>query len=126
MEQVTTDALSRMNEGANTLYIASSDFAKAGSKTSETLDKQMHLLRSCPMLAPLFQVHPIHFFCYSEYKSVREEVGRLVSELKATVESAKTEATLTSDVLARIEGATKRLIEAEHEAEQYLEQVSGV
>ena len=127
MEQVTTDALSRMNEGANTLYIASSDFAKAGSKTSETLDKANALTTQLSNASTALSGSSNTLSsAISEYKSVREEVGRLVSELKATVESAKTEATLTSDVLARIEGATKRLIEAEHEAEQYLEHVSGV
>ena len=127
MEQVTTDALSRMNEGANTLYIASSDFAKAGSKTSETLDKANALTTQLANASTALSGSSNTLSsAISEYKSVREEVSRLVSELKATVEAAKTEATLTADVLARIEGATKRLIEAEHEAEQYLEQVSGV
>ena len=127
MEQVTTEALSRMNEGANTLYIAASDFAKAGSKTSETLDKASALTGqlSAASTAMTGSSNTLSS-AISEYKSVRDEVGRLVSELRATVEAAKTEATLTADVLARIEGATKRLIEAEREAEQYLEQVSGV
>lgn len=127
MEQVTTEALSRMNEGANTLYIAATDFAKAGSKTSETLDKANALTGQLSAASTaLTGSSNTLSSAISEYKSVRDEVGRLVSELRATVEAAKTEATLTADVLARIEGATKRLIEAEREAEQYLEQVSGV
>jgi hypothetical protein len=127
MEQITTEALSRMNEGANTLYIAASDFAKAGSKTSETLDKASVLTGQLSTAsAALTGSSNTLSSAIVDYKSVRDEVSHLVSELRATVEAAKMEATLTADVLARIEGATQRLIEAEREAEQYLEQVSNV
>lgn len=127
MEQITTEALSRMNEGANTLYIAASDFAKAGTRTSETLDKANALVGQLSSASTaLTGSSNTLSSAVSEYKTVRDEVARLVSELKATVEAAKTEATLTADVLARIEGATQKLVEAEHQADQYLNQVSEV
>jgi chromosome segregation ATPase len=127
MEQITTEALSRMNEGANTLYIAASDFAKAGTRTSETLDKANALVGQLSSASTaLTGSSNTLTSAVSEYKTVRDEVARLVSELRATVEAAKTEATLTADVLARIEGATQKLIEAEHQADQYLDQISAV
>lgn len=127
MESVTTDMVSRMNEGANTLYIASSDFAKAGAKTSETLDKANALGGQLGAAsAALTGSSNTLATAVAEYKSVRDEVMRIVSELRATVESAKTEASLTADVLARIKAATDNLVAAERQAEEYLERVSGV
>lgn len=127
MEQVTMDVVARMNEGANTLYIASSDFAKAGEKTAETLSRADTLTGqlSSASNAVIGTANALSA-ATAEYKTVRDEVARLVSELKITVQSAKTEASLTSDVLTRIKDATQKLVEAQHEADHYLERVSGV
>ena len=127
MEKVTTETVARMNEGANTLYIAASDFAKAGAKTSETLDKANALSSQLGTAsAALTGSSNTLTAAVSDYKNVRDEVMRLVTELRATVESAKTEARLTTDVLARIKAATDTLVAAEHEAEEYLARVSDV
>jgi hypothetical protein len=127
MGQVTADVVSRMNEGAKALYIAASDFAKAGAKTTETLEKAGTLSGQLSNASSaLVGSSNALTVAVSEYKSVRDEVIRLVTELRSTVESAKTEASLTADVLARIKGATDNLVTAERQAEQYLERVSGV
>lgn len=127
MEKVTGDVVGRMNKGANILYIASSDFAKAGDKTSETLDKANALTGQLSSAGnALVGSANTLSSAVSEYKSVRDEVAHLVSELKSTVESAKTEASLTSEVLAHINEATQKLVDAQREADSYLERVSGV
>jgi hypothetical protein len=127
MGEVTNDALRQMNEGANTLYIAASAFAKAGAKTSETLEKAGTLsgLLSAASSALTGSSNTLTT-AVAEYKTVRDEVMRLVTELRSTVESAKTEASLTTDVLARIRAATENLMSAEKQAEEYLERVSEV
>ena len=127
MEQVTTETVLRMNQGADTLYIAASEFAKAGAKTSETLERASALSGQLGTAsAALTGSSNTLTTAVSEYKNVRDEVLRLVTELRSTVESAKTEASLTADVLARIQGATANLANAEREAEQYLERVTDV
>jgi len=127
MEKVTMDTVLRMNEGANTLYIAASDFAKAGEKTSETLERANVLSGQLGSAsAALTGSSNSLSSAVAEYKSVREEVLRLVTELRSTVESAKTEASLTADVLSRIQAATQNLANAEREAGEYLEKVTSV
>lgn len=127
MEKVTSETVARMTEGANTLYIAASDFAKAGAKTSETLDKANALSGQLGVAsAALTGSSNTLTAAVSDYKNVRDEVMRLVTELRSTVESAKTEATLTADVLARIKAATDNLVAAERQAEEYLARVSDV
>jgi ABC-type transporter Mla subunit MlaD len=62
----------------------------------------------------------------SEQQAVREAIAQLVSSLEASVANARKEAALTADVLHRIEGATVKLNQAQYDADQYLEKVSGV
>lgn len=62
----------------------------------------------------------------SEQQAAREAIAQLVSTLDASVANARKEAALTSDVLQRIEGATTKLVEAQHAADQYLEGITGV
>ena len=61
-----------------------------------------------------------------DYKMQRDAVGQLVSELRATVELARKEASLTGDVLARIESSATRLGTAQKQADEYLAAVSRV
>ena len=62
----------------------------------------------------------------AEYKLVRDEVQRMVTELRATVEAARREASLTADTLSRIEAAANSLAVAQKQADEYLKGVSDV
>ena len=61
-----------------------------------------------------------------DYQSQRSAIGSMLSEIRSTVELAKKEASLTSDVLAKLDKATSQLGQAELAAEEYLENVSKV
>jgi ABC-type transporter Mla subunit MlaD len=50
----------------------------------------------------------------------------MLTELRVTVENARTEASLTADVLARIDDAAAKLAKVQGEAEVYLEKISEV
>jgi len=50
----------------------------------------------------------------------------MLTELRTTVENAKKEASLTSDILTRIDSATTKLAQAQNEAENYLEKIGEV
>src|SRR5439155_774680 len=62
----------------------------------------------------------------SDYRNQRDAVSGLVTELRAVVETAKSEASLTGDVLARIQSATAKLATAQVQADEYLLAVSKV
>jgi hypothetical protein len=61
-----------------------------------------------------------------DYRQQRDAVTQLVAELRSAVEAARREASLTSDVLARIEGSATRLGTAQKLADEYLDGVSKV
>ena len=56
----------------------------------------------------------------------RDSVAQLVNELRVTVEAARKEASLTTDILARIESSAARLGIAQKQADEYLDGVSKV
>jgi predicted nucleic acid-binding Zn-ribbon protein len=50
----------------------------------------------------------------------------MLADLRSTVENAKREANLTSDILTRIESASQKLGQAQKDAEDYLAGISKV
>lgn len=127
MRTATTDAVNRMNSGAETLFVAASDFAKAGQGVTGALTQATNVADKFSKAAGAIATSALTLEgVVADYKATRETLAAMLTELLATVESAKKEATLTADVLSRIEGATTKLVQAQQEADQYLERVSEV
>ena len=61
-----------------------------------------------------------------EQQALREDLARLVADLRATMESARREASLTGTLVGRLEGAAGTLAQASHEADDYLARISEV
>jgi chromosome segregation ATPase len=127
MEEVTTASVDKMNQGAETLFVASSDFAKASMNTRGLLEKADQLAQGLTAASSSVTTSSnLLAGAVSEYKQVRDEVQRLVSELRATIEAAKKEASLTGEALASIEAASEKLSTAQKQADEYLASVSNV
>jgi len=61
-----------------------------------------------------------------DYRAQRDAITQLVSQLRATVEAARKEASFTEDALARIESSATRLRDAQKQADEYLNGISKV
>jgi hypothetical protein len=61
-----------------------------------------------------------------DYRSTRDIVRQMLEAVRGSVEAAKREASLTTDVLQRIEGASARLGDAHERADAYLGSVTAV
>lgn len=61
-----------------------------------------------------------------EQKSVRDALATMVADLRGTVEVAKREASMTSELVDSLQGASQRLTEAQRTAETYLQGVTDV
>lgn len=120
MRNITGDALSKMNSSANSLHLAAKDFAAAGQGVTATLEKSSQVANQLSAasrgLSEMLEDH----------KSVRDSVAGLVGSIQAIVEQARREASMSSDVIARIEEATAKLVSAQKEADNYLAKVSDV
>jgi hypothetical protein len=62
----------------------------------------------------------------ADYATTRETLAAMLGDLSSTVENAKREANLTSDILTRIESASQKLGQAQKAAEDYLAGISEV
>jgi hypothetical protein len=127
MRSVTSDTVSRMNAGAETMYVASSEFSKAGTAVSGVLqqatsatDKLAAAAGTVGSAAQTMQG------VVNDYRASRDQITQMVAELSRVVEDARTNASMTGDVLARIEASARALNAAHVDAETFMEGVSDV
>ena len=127
MKRLTVDAADKMNAGADKLYLASGRFEVAGNGVSTVLERSQSLIKQMgDTSASLSGSAATLTAAMADYRATRDALTAMVTELKATIASAKKEAALTADVLDRIERSSQALRDAGRDAEKYLEQVSGV
>lgn len=127
MRDTTGDALGKLNSGADTLYLAAKDFAKAGNGVTATLDKSTAVANQLTQAASSVAAASNGLGgMLADYQSSRDAMVELVGSLQIIVEQARREASMTNDVLARIEAATGKLVEAQQQADLYLGKVSEV
>jgi hypothetical protein len=127
MRTVTNDTVSRMNAGAETMYVASSEFGKAGTAVSgvlqqatATTDKLAAAAGNVGTAAQTMQG------VVNDYRLTRDHVSTMLTELTRVVDNARNNASLTGDVLSRIEASTRALNAAQVNAEEFMEGVSDV
>jgi ABC-type transporter Mla subunit MlaD len=127
LTHTTSSALDRMNSGATQLSTASQSFATAGDRVSGVMEQAAAVSSKLTEAAGLMHASSADIRSgLDDYRAHRDAVGQLVAELRTTVEHARREAALTSDVLDRIQGSTERLGVAQTQADMYLNSVSKV
>lgn len=125
--QTTTASVDKMNAGAELLNTASRNFADAGERVSNVMGQAANVSAKLTETAgSLTSGSTAIQELLKDYRLQRDAVAQLVTELRGTVEAARREATLTADVLARIEGSATRLGTAQKLADEYLDGVSKV
>jgi hypothetical protein len=127
LRQTTTSAISGLSDGAGQVNAASRNFTAASDKVSGAMSqaatvtgKLTDLTTSLTVAASTLQQG------VQDYKVHRESVGKLVSDLNGLVANAKTDVSITSDVLRRIEAAAKELGKAQVQTEQFMAGVATV
>jgi MotA/TolQ/ExbB proton channel family len=127
MRSVTSDSISRMNSGAETLFLAADEFAKAGQGVAGVLQQATGVSTKLAEAAGSVSASSTMLQgVVADYAMTRETFASMLADLRGTVENAKREANLTSDVLARIESASQKLGQAQQDAEDYLAGISDV
>jgi ABC-type transporter Mla subunit MlaD len=127
MGSSTTGTIDKMNSGADTLHAAVGNFTKATqgmtdlmSGAAQSSDALTQSARSMTAATSVLEA------IVADYRASRDTFERMLTELRATVENAKKEASLTSDVLTRMNDAAEKLSQAQTQAGDYLETISGV
>lgn len=127
LRATTTSAITRLSDGADQVNAASRSFTAASDRVKEAMNqastvttKLTDLTTSLTVAASSLQQG------VQDYKAHRESVGKLVSDLNGLVANAKTDVSITSDVLRRIEAAAKELSKAQVQTEQFMAGVATV
>ena len=127
MERITTDSLSKMSAGADRLYAASDRFAQAGNATANILDRAQGLITQMKDASGVLTGSAtVLNAAINDYKATRDSLAGMIAALNGSIESAKREASLTADIISRIEHSAVVLRDAEVQAQHYLEQVTKV
>ncbi|MBM7406246.1 MULTISPECIES: anti-phage ZorAB system protein ZorA [Sphingomonas] len=127
IELATSDAFSRLNGGADTLLAAAGRFETSGREAADGFSRIATVTSGLADAAGSVAGAARSLdSVMADYRSARDAVGTMVEGLRATVESASREASLTADVLSRIEGAAQRLAAAQVEADGFLDEVAQV
>ncbi len=127
LSNATTSSIDKLNVGADRLNTAATNFATAGDRVTGVMGqaaavsaKLIEVSGSLTTSASAVQD------ALSDYRAQREAVSQLLTDVRATVELARKEASLTADVLQRIESSTAKLGTAQMAADTYLDGVSQV
>lgn len=127
LTNATASTVEKMNVGANRLDVAATNFATAGDRVSGVMTQASQVGAKLTELAgSLTSSSGAVQEALRDYKSQREAVGSLLGEVRATVELARKEASLSGDVLQRIEASTTKLGQAQQAADDYMDGVSQV
>lgn len=123
----TDRAMASLNSGAETLYVAASDFAKAGSGVSETMRSASAATDSIKTAsAQLSMATENAKGIFADYGRTRDTFAAMVAELRQTFESAKKDASMTSELIGKIQAAARELAVAQQQSEDYLRGVTEV
>ena len=127
LASATDKAISGMNSGAEMLSVAASDFAKAGQGVSETMRSSSAAVDAIKTAAgQLALASDGTKGIFKDYERSGDKFTLMVSELKVTIENAKRDAAMTSELIGRIEAATGQLARAQEQSKDYLNGVSEV
>lgn len=127
LTQTTATSIDKMGAGAEQLNIASRNFAAAGDRVSNVMGQSASVSAKLSEVSGSLTIGAAAMQeLLGDYRAQRDAIGQVLAELRATVEVARKEASLTGDILSRIQSSTDRLGAAQKQADEYLEAVSRV
>lgn len=127
MRNTTGEAMLGFNKGADTLTLAAQDFARAGQGVSSALDKTALVAGQLTQAAGNVAAASSGLGeMFADYRGTRDSMIELVGSLQLLVEQVRREASLSGEVITRIESATGKLVAAQQNADSYLTKVSEV
>ncbi|MBF8178403.1 anti-phage ZorAB system protein ZorA [Herminiimonas contaminans] len=127
LTQATDKAISGLSSGADTVLVAANAFAKAGDGVSETMRASAVATEAIKVAsAQLTMSTDGAKMIFADYAKTRDTFAIMVAELKETIDNAKRDASMTSEIIGRIEKAAQQLTIAQKQSEEYLQGVSEV
>lgn len=121
-------AVDRIIEGMTGLISgAAQEFMRSGQGFADIFDKSSALSRDLEQTAAALAASSKDIgVVVTDYRNARETLQGMVDLMRTTVETSRSDASLTSDVVARIETAAQKLVAAQGQADETLGKLNGV
>lgn len=127
LSNATTSSIDKLNAGAERLNSAAESFRTAGGQVAAVMNRAETVsAKLAEVSGSLTTSASAVKDALQDYRAQREAVTQLLAEVRATVDLASKEASITADVLQRIEASTEKLGAAQKAADAYLDGVSQV
>ena len=127
MASASKSAIERMNSGADTLLLASSELTDAEKRVAATMGAMEQVSQGLQVSANTLSgassgVQKV----FEDHKSTTTSFEQITANLKSIIETAKREASLSVELVSKLHNAAEKLSNAQGEAEHYLEGVTEV
>lgn len=127
LDTSTGTMVTKLNSGAEILLAAANKFEKSGSDASESFARMAGVSDGLNGAATTVAGAARSLdSVVGDYRAARDSMTSMLATIKETVEAATREASLTSEIIARIEIATQKLTLAQGQADRYLDEVTDV
>ena len=127
LSSATTSSIERMNSGAEVLAIAADDFAKAGQSVAGTMNATADATGKIQSSAQsLSSATASVQQMFTDYQRTSDALAAMLADLKSTVEIAKKEAGLTTQLVSQLKAAADQLGQAQLQADSYLQGINKV
>ncbi|CRI66748.1 putative membrane protein [Thiocapsa sp. KS1] len=127
LERTTATSIDKLNAGARTLEQGAIAFATAGDKVTGALDQASTVANKMTEVSGALTSSALALqSILADYGANRDATNTMLVELRAVVDAARREASMTQRVLDDIQTAATKLAGAQKDTELYLEGVSNI
>jgi hypothetical protein len=127
MRSITAESVEKMNSGAEKLYVASSDFSKAGQAVATVIERATKVAEQLSAATTgLDAATRTAQLTVAAYEKTRADVTEMMESLSLIVESAKRDAGVSKELVAELEAAAAKFNIVQKNTDIYLDRVSGV
>lgn len=127
MHATTGEAMTALNTSAETLHLASLDFARAGQSVNSTLEKSAAVADQLLLAADSVSAASAGLGdLFGDYKTSRDAMITQIQSLQLLAEQVRRDASMSGEVFEKIELATSKLVSAQQDADNYLSRISDV
>ena len=127
LTSVTSSSIDRMNSGAETLAIAANDFAKAGQGVAGTMNASSEATGKIQASSQSLSTATTSVQqMFADYRRTSDALAAMLMDLKTTMETAKKEAGLTTQLVGQLKAAADQLGQAQQQADTYLQSINKV
>lgn len=124
MRDITGESSRRMEASAETLAIAADDFSKAGNSVSGVVQHAGVVGEKLALTAgALSSAASVVNTALSDYHAAREAITNMVAELRAVVEVARQDASVSQSLVSQMQQSAQQLEKAHTSVGGYFEQV---